>query len=620
MNADIQAVLVAVLNFIRVELKTRIAEFLDFSLLHAFHNQPNSSFSASQQVRVAERWLVNNQSELETELHQRMANAFTHTPEKKEVPLEELELLDDESLRIVMLRAQVVSSLMEKARKPVVELEVRLDALKQAGAQINTKAFVPGKIADGLLEALSSLNMPTEVEIMLMEAYRDRGTVMLADFYTDLNALLIRHGILPDYQYKTSEPTVHRNKGSTHFGTHSQSGHAPAQSSAGEPVAGPSAESGVQPPVSRQDHQGNYTASAAANAPAHATPWPSVPSGTALPADFAQLLDAKLTAMQHALEHLTAETWQPGTLRDTFAIPPPISLSPEQEESIDHIEAVFLDLIRDTRISERFRTELNRLILPMMSLRLSDAQLFKDPENPVRRFLRQLALLGFRDKELPIREFEHISMIVGRIVAERAQEFESFKTGANALYTIAKNEVQYQLELRHKSRTPHAADKVSHVPEEIVIQSHHFTVDTLRKLSDGHFLPDIVQRFILELLAPWMMVKYQKHGQGSPEVKDCLVFAKVFFDMLEPAMNLNDLKSRMATRKKLLDKIAMEVFSFNKQGKKPAALLEELADYFDQLNALPKFRARHDKSGSHAKLISFLDSLPITHLSEWENA
>lgn len=348
-----------------------------------------------------------------------------------------------------------------------------------------------------------------------------------------------------------------------------------------------------------------------------APPWPAVAAGSAVPAHFAQLLDAKLTAMQQALEHLSSENWQPGTLRDTFAMPPPISLSPEQEESIDHIEAVFLDLIRDTRISDRFRSELNRLILPMMSLRLSDAELFKDPENPVRRFIRQLALLGFRDKELPIREFEHISLIVGRIVSERAQELDSFKSGADALYTIARNEVRQQLEMRQQSRKQQpASEEQDPITEETVTGSHHFVRDALQTMSEGFHLPTIVQHFILRLVAPWMMREYQRHGEDSDEMRECIVFASTFFNMLEPATNDEEHKRKILFRKQVIEQIAFEALRSRNQEKEVVILLEGVAEYFDELNADPNTGLKKDENTGQTSFVSYLDDLPITRLSK----
>jgi hypothetical protein len=594
-----QAVLQAVLDFANVEFRSRIGLFLERAL-QTLRDQPYTSFSARQQSRVAERWLQAHSSALQSSLHQHLVRAFTAQPSSKPVSYDELQLLDDESLKVVMLRAQLVSSVMERARESVVALEVRLEALNQAGARLNSKAFTPGAIADGFMETLRQLDVPPEAQIVLMEAYRDRGADMLTEFYRDLNELLAGKGVMPGFKYAAIKTPPARSKARS--GT--DEGEGDAAGTAGGAGAGTGGGVGGRGPVGA----GGDAKAGMDLAP----PWPAVSAGSALPAQFAQLLDAKLTAMQQALAHLTAETWQPGTLRDTFKLPPPISLSPEQEESIDHIEAVFLDLIRDTRISARFRTELNRLILPLMSLRLSDAELFKNPENPVRRFIRQLALLGFRDKEFPIEAFEHISLIVGRIVSERGQEIASFNSGADALYTIARNEVRRQLEARQQARKPAvAAQAEAAISDAVVTESHRFVQSALHSMSAGLHLPTVVQHFVLRLLAPWMMTTYQRHGEDSDPMRDCILYASEFFELLSPSAGEDEHRRKVQQRKQALEQMALEALRTRAQNEETVILLEGLAEYFEELNSDREAGLVRGTDAEDGAFVSYLDDLPV---------
>lgn len=593
MIENLQNVLRALLDFLRTELKNRIALFLERAIL-ALRDRPYVSFSAAQQARAAERWLATQRPALEAALHRRMLDSFSGHDVKIEPSYEELQLLDDESLNVVMLRARLVNSVMEKARESVVALEVRLEALKQAGAQINAKAFTPGAIADGFMAVLDKLAVPTEVQIVLMEAYSERGAEMLTDIYRDLNELLSNRGVMPGFKYSVVKAPAAKAKPT-----------APAwEGHPGGGAAGPGGGSGGPGgPGGAPGAKGGDSKAGMDFAP----PWPAVSAGAALPAHFAQLLDAKLNAMQQALSQLTPENWQPGALRDTFSLPPPISLSPEQEESIDHIEAVFLDLIRDTRISARFRSEFNRLILPLMSLRLTDAELFKDPDNPVRRFIRQLALLGFRDKETPIREFEHISLVVGRIVSERAQELSSFNSGADALYTIAKNEVQRQLGARQQSR----ARAVAELTEQTVADSRDFVEDTLRSMSGDLQLPPAVQHFVLHLLAPRMMIEYQLHGEDSDQLRDCLLLASTFFSALEPAVSTEKQQHKSQLRWQTLEDIALLAAQTQMSESELRTLLEGVAGHFENLDSHPAgFQQR--KNALLDPVIGYLDNLPLT--------
>lgn len=584
MIENLQAALFVLFDFLRIELKKRIVLFLERAVL-TLRDSPYVSFSAAQQARAAERWLATRRPELESALHQRILESFSGQDDKPEPTYDELQLLDDESLNVVMLRARLVNSVMEKARDSVIALEVRLEALKQSGAQLNAKAFTPGAIADGFMAVLDKLAVPTEVQIVLMEAYSERGAEMLTEIYRDLNELLSANGVMPGFKYSVKAPA--RKVKPT----------LPAWGGGGGPGSGPGGPGGA--PV------GKGGAPAGAD---FAPPWPAVSAGAALPAHFAQIVDAKLNAMQLALSHLTPENWEPGALRDTFSLPPPISLSPEQEESIDHIEAVFLDLIRDTRISSRFRSEFNRLILPLMSLRLTDAELFKDPENPVRRFIRQLALLGFRDKETPIGEFEHISLVVGRIVSERAQELSSFLSGADALYTIAKNEVQRQLGARQQSRERAVAE----LNEQTVADSRDFVEDTLRAMSGDLQLPAAVQHFVLHILAPRMMIDYQSRGEDSDQLRDCLMLASTFFSVMEPAVSTEKQLHKSQLRWQTLEDIALLAAQTQMPESELRTLLEGIAEHFEALDAHPAGFRLPGKPATLESVIGYLDNLPVT--------
>lgn len=575
MSRDNPKALTALLDFVHIELKQRISDLLDFSLPHEYSNQAETCFSTTLHYKVAERWLVENHSKLATALHQRIADALTQARLAQEDPYAELKLLDEPSLQEVVLRAQFVNRLLHEARHEVVALELRLNALRQSGAKLNAKAFAPGVVAKGMLAAFKQLDIPVEAKTILIEAYHDHGTAKIIGFYTDLNRLLVQRGVLPTVGCAPLSPVLQGN---------------------------------ISLPAGKNPTTANPGAGSAPG-------WPSIAVGTPMPADFAQLLEDKLAALQQALQHLTSETWQPGLLRGSFSQPPTLSLSPAQAESIDHLEAVFLDLIRDTRISERFRSEFQRLLLPMMSLRLCDQSLFEDRDNPVRRFLRQLALLGFRDKEHPLREFEPITQLVGCIASERAQEMVSFKSGADALYTIARNEVQAQLESRPKPRPRHAASvEEEERRENLAADAYRIVQSKLRVLSKGLEPPPVVQDFVLRLVAPWLMEMCQRHGHDSPEMKDCFDFAVNLFSTLEPSADENEHQSKVRARKKLLERIALEILSTHSLDKEVIVLLEQMTEYFDELNShhsVGLIRQRRPQ----ASLTSYLDRLEVIRAS-----
>lgn len=124
-----QAALLAILNFMRVELRARIAQFLERAM-QSSQASVQPTYSRHSQSRVAERWLKSGRHELELAMYRRLANSFMEHDANKDIAYENLQLLDDQALKVVMLRARFVNSVMEMSREHVVAIEVRLQSLE----------------------------------------------------------------------------------------------------------------------------------------------------------------------------------------------------------------------------------------------------------------------------------------------------------------------------------------------------------------------------------------------------------------------------------------------------------------------------------------------------------
>lgn len=575
-----QSVLSTVWNHIGGELKTRVGAFLDRAE-QSLYSDTSPRVGARHQPTsyAAARWLTTNRAALEAAMLQRLTESFFGRTQKKEVQFDELQLLDDDALGVVVVRASMVSQVMQQARGEVLLLEARLSALRDAGAAVNPKALNPGVVADGFLAVLNQMSVPKTVQVPLLEAYGLRGVEMLVEFYAGINELLIKFGVLPDLKNIVS--IEHAASPSRSQTTHAR----------GAP--GAAAAAGFAPP----------------------------PGGMTVPSELIPvLLDAKVTAMQQALANLPFSDWRPGTLRAQFELPPPFALTTEQQDAVDHLEAVFLDLLRDPRISSRFRTEMSSLILPLMMLRIKDADLLTDPDNPVRRFVRQLALLGFRDEEQPIGNFNDIRMVIARIVSERAQEVASFRSGADALHTIARNEVQRQIEARLQNRRPATAEVPVEAPaavdderRRLVREAHQHVLSELRLLSTGLRLPPPVQQYVVRMLGPWMMIRYQRYGVESEPMRDARSFAMMFFRLLTPASGRADHDTKIALRKHALEEMEVRAARSNRlEPELRVAILNQIEKLFGDLDDEQKAGVRKEFGNGSADCTDYLDGLEET--------
>ena len=154
-----------------------------------------------------------------------------------------------------------------------------------------------------------------------------------------------------------------------------------------------------------------------------------------------------------ASKSLPFSRWQPGVLTSMNLLPPTTVMTSMHEVAIERVETFFMDLLQDERISLRARHELSRMAASLLVLSFKEpAQLESRRKTPVNVFVKQLALLGMRDHESRIDNFERIGFVVGRIVAERGHNLESFRSGAQALYTIARTEVERRLAAHRQAR------------------------------------------------------------------------------------------------------------------------------------------------------------------------
>jgi hypothetical protein len=308
--------------------------------------------------------------------------------------------------------------------------------------------------------------------------------------------------------------------------------------------------------------------------------------------------------------------WQPGQLRALLQQQWPLirsgdagqAPSPAQLRRMDHIEAFLLDILRDTRISERIRGEFNRLALPLMVAQLTDPQIFQGPDSPVRVFVRQLALLGYRDQETPLPDFELIQALVSRIVAEGGQEADSFHGAAEALYTLARRQVRRLKEAKSGAGAGPAAEGDDGRQLTLAEEARRQVLLELREHAAGMVLPQPVQVFILRLLGPWMMVRYQRYGEGSQPWAEARAFAALFFDSLRPAVDEKEQVRKRALRRRTLQEARIRTERSRAPAEPTRALLDWLASHFAELDQ----RLYQPADGTQQLTnLAFLEALPV---------
>jgi hypothetical protein len=586
-----QAAFEAVLEFVTTELKKRIHAFLQRAE-DSLQDRWQGIRVTNERLRVksAAEWLSQHKGWVEKSMHERLIQSLTDQLPPKDLDFTELRVLGDEAVGVIMIRAKLINQLMETARYEVAALEMRLETLRQDGAKLNPKALGPGLIVDGFIGVLEALGANESVQTLMLESYGETGIRQLIDLYTDLNQLLINVGVMPRFQFVIKQEAYEK-----------------AQAVAGRPET--SFVESFESPEQPQDS--GWRPKLSGDEPPQLLEKREITTP-----ELARVLEAKFSNMQEIVHQLSVQDWRPGKLREMLDMPPPVQLNKAQQQSIDHIEALFIDLLNDQRISMRIRSELNRLILPTITLRLAVPEEFTTSNNPARVFVRQLAVLGYRDEEAPLADFNKIQIVVDRIVSEQGQDLGGFRSGAQVLYTLARKEVQRRLDARVSqpqpvvSATPQAEKPAEPRPAEPDVRE--LVLIELRELAAGMPLPEVAKQFTLLVLGPWMLAQLQKFGQESREWAEARSFADILFDVLRPAISEVDRSRKRALRRYALLEARDRMLAANLDEDVAQEMLGQLEHHLISMDSLVLgANATETDTGVRDKSLDFLNKLPM---------
>jgi hypothetical protein len=553
---DAKAALQAVLGYVREELKGRSGRFLDRAERTLNEAWPRTlDLNERALMMQAARWLAANKAQIHTALHERLVEALAARPVSPTPELTTLRVLQGDELPIKLARDQMISKVMNQGRAELAALEARFEELERTGAYANPKALWPGALADGFVAVLRQFGVPPNVQRMVLEVYGEEGIRTLLEFYRGINQVLLEHGVGVDLTASGAMPAF------VNLGT-----------------------------LPRDVDKSVFA--------------------------LARNLKPVLERLQRAMAGVSLASWKPGLLRELierqFAQSAGAHAKPgltrAQIHSIDHVEALLLDWLRDDRISARVREEIRRLTLPILAARLASREEFAAPDNPIRVFLRQLAVLGYRDQEFPLSSFDSLQMVVERIVAEQGGDPSSFRSAADALNTLSRHEVRRRLALHTKERIAQPGG-----PQETVAtfarEAHRQVTAELTEHAAGLELPAEIKQFVVELLGPWMMVRYHRYGPDSAPWQQARSLAASFFDGLRPAVSSADEARKQALRARILEQARIRTQRSKAPPAKAQALLAGLERHLQALDASHEIVSPSTAQSRGHMSDNFLDAL-----------
>ncbi len=492
-NKAIQSALVVRL---RDELAADLPEMLrqlDLLLLDSWPGLTDEAHRSA--ARNAQRWLHGQVETLAGALIERLVRALQAKPgagqEVDAKDLSFLTLMDERGLDLSATRINTVNQILSRCRLVYGELEARLDALNGDGPLLDTRSLAPGRVIDEFRTAAQDMGASTDMQAALLKALSRLAPDLLLHLYYQLNSQLAGAGLLPEL-----EVTNVHSLASAHQLT---------------------------------------------------------------PGQVARSLEVMLRDMQPALESLPGQDWHPGQLRQLvqkhFNADAYACLSARQKSAISELESSFRRMLDTPEISLRFRAQLKRLLLPLLTLRLTQPGLFENPHSPVRALMQQLAVLGTLDEFDPIEDFYRIVAVVDRIVSENGQEQEGFRAGSQALYTLL-----------------HGTATGTRRGSPATVKAREAVLKDLKILHQRPPPTPPLQRIVDALMIPWMIKIYESFGEESKASISALVSAHLFFDAIDSTgVSLSEQE-----RRELGEEVLEDVESWISQSELPRPELDEM--------------------------------------------
>lgn len=341
-------------------------------------------------------------------------------------------------VRVVVSRAEL------QLREPLMEIQLRFDAAfgKDDGKRLHNP-FSPALITQAFHGAIHGFRLTATVERLVFKVFQDVVLSNLTRLYKGLNAIFVKHGVLPDLdvtRYLATE-ALKRNRSQplSPVGESQQQSTKPA-------AVGPPAVASASPQPAPHTN-GNGFASAAQSA--SATPAVQSVPGSVTPGSAFQALKeglerarnaysaaSKLMKLQRSKTEGSSQTLRheaPATpadpqvtqqairalngvqqqlLDNEISLTEPgslvrymvqlsqedgVTLTEQEVESAGMVENLFSNIVEHQRIVPDLKPELRKLEVPILKVLLQDPRLFSSEYHPARQFVNYVALLA--DKE-----------------------------------------------------------------------------------------------------------------------------------------------------------------------------------------------------------------------------
>jgi hypothetical protein len=510
--------LAAMLDKVDESLTARINETQDRDAQEVYRNTRDKT--------LAQRAAIEKQfhSRLLKEFQQRSNRAKKTGQSLSEIDLSslELELVGDDDLNETLRFKELANKVGKYCDEELIALDQRVGVLLgDADLQPEDNPFSPQVIADAYKSTCRHVDSDVKVRGVLLKLFDDHVLDSVRSIYKDVNALLVKNGILPKIRYGVSKK---------------EGGKEPASGSAEEKAA----------PPTEQDFFAMMQRMMQASG--------GVPGGAGVPGggqvvvlQGAELLSS-LTRLQQGAGGGGGEDGLPvlaaagdGTtnvLRELKSTSVGSSMGQMDAMTLDIVAMIFDQLFEEPKIPLSVKGLIGRMQIPMLKVAIAEKAFFSDKSHPARRMLDTLGDIAVRlpadfNSSSPL--FGSLEKIVDELLAGFKDNVEIFDAVSGKLRDLVAAEDQRQ------TQEMEAAAKRLKEQEDLAL-AKAVSQQEIRERLKGRAgkVPRFVVDFLVQHWIKFLLLVHVKRGKDSDVWKSSIETMEQLIWSVEPKETLED--------------------------------------------------------------------------------
>lgn len=483
--------------------------------------------------------------------------AFNLHLEKRKSMNDRLSIIDKEEFEDWLVSRVLVMRCEADYQSLLLPLKLRLDALGVGDKRHHQSVFGPALMVSAFQPVIQALIVDGSTEKLIFKVFQNEVMFLLKGIYEGLNAILIRHNILPKLDIK--QPAISKNVGARKKAKPTTKTSTSSESNKQGPLQDPESliSSGSSQKITSGSHTlegGNFHTPSGIDQSSQTYTLPPFSSASNLDSsnsftenqqnaqaalsnissllrslkaesEIAEVAENSVsyssTEFEEGLSDLQANTETidleevPRSLMDR--VQEKLSQTGEQKNidetkkaAIDVVDRFFLSMRNNPRISTEAKQYLLKLEVPVLKVLLNDERFFDDQQSSVRAVMNRIAQLGATGAKLNPASREKVSQLVHKIIKEFENDTTVFDTVLAELNQLLDR--QNNLYVKNVERVAAAAEG-SHKVEEANRAVTHAINDRIAH----KFVPSAVVTLINEGWKEYLNLSFIKFGEASEQ-------------------------------------------------------------------------------------------------------